>query len=298
MTDASADRLKVVFIGGCSRSGSTLLGRLLDQLPGWQHVGELHQLWKRSVHRNSACECGKPFRDCGLWQQVMHEAFGGIEAVDVQAMRDLRRRAHRAALAGRDNAPAVSEYAAILARILRRVAACTPARTIVDSSKSAAHGAVLLAAGGLDVRVVHLLRDPRGVANSLGRQRTMSGQAIPMERLGAIGAARHWRRENRRTASLAPAAIRLQYETLAADPGGTLRWLLEQLDSPPQTLGFIDGSTAKLAGGHSLCGNPMRHRSGPMEICNDDAWREQMPLWRQRLVRWLTRGPARSYGYQ
>jgi hypothetical protein len=237
-----------------------------------------------------------PFSQCGFWAKIMKDAFADPDAIDADAMRELRRRAHQAAMAGKRGAP-VAEYAAILERLLRGVAACDGATTIVDSSKNPGHGAVLLAAAGLDVRVVHLVRDPRGVANSLGRQHTMSGQAISMARCGPVKAAMHWRRENRRTASLTGNAILLRYEELVAEPQATFSRLLQQLDEPAETSTFLNGAVAMFAEGHSLCGNPMRHRGGPVEIRNDDAWRRRMPAWRQRLVSLLTRGPARSYGY-
>ena len=48
--------LKVLFIAGTSRSGSTLLGQLLGQIDGFIHIGELRQLWKKGFGQNSPCE--------------------------------------------------------------------------------------------------------------------------------------------------------------------------------------------------------------------------------------------------
>src|SRR6056297_3206806 len=173
---------KVIFIGGCSRSGSTLLGRLLNQVDGFFHVGELHQIWKKCFGQNWSCECGELFRSCDLWMDIIDETFGYVHGVDAQALRTLKRQAYRHHLLpawrkrtkGKSRA-AADEYGDILARMLHAAARKTHSRVIVDSSKNAAHGLCLLHAPGLEVYVVHLVRDSRAVAHSLARVREHPG---------------------------------------------------------------------------------------------------------------------------
>ena len=40
---------RVLFIGGLGRSGSTLIEKLLNELPGMVAVGELVHLWERGL---------------------------------------------------------------------------------------------------------------------------------------------------------------------------------------------------------------------------------------------------------
>ena len=63
----------VVYIAGDGRSGSTLLSRLLNQLPGWLALGEVRYFWERGLQQNRACECGHPFGECPLWREVVAE---------------------------------------------------------------------------------------------------------------------------------------------------------------------------------------------------------------------------------
>ena len=50
--------VRVAYIAGAGRSGSTLLAMMLGTLPGWVSVGELRHLWARGVEENQLCGCG------------------------------------------------------------------------------------------------------------------------------------------------------------------------------------------------------------------------------------------------
>src|SRR5262245_27937716 len=86
----SEQKVKVLYIGGYSRSGSTILLRLLGQMDNFAAVGELWDIWRRSFTENQLCGCGQPFRECEFWRAVVQQAFGGFEHVDPQAMQALR----------------------------------------------------------------------------------------------------------------------------------------------------------------------------------------------------------------
>ncbi|MFD0886208.1 sulfotransferase, partial [Streptosporangium algeriense] len=68
---------RVVFLGGLGRSGTTLLERLLGEVPGVTPLGEVAHLWTRGVLANEDCGCGKPFGACPFWREVGTRAFGG-----------------------------------------------------------------------------------------------------------------------------------------------------------------------------------------------------------------------------
>jgi hypothetical protein len=74
--------VKVAFIGGWGRSGSTLLASMLGEVPRMTPVGELRYIWERGLHDDELCGCGERFGECPFWQAVGREAFGGWDAVD------------------------------------------------------------------------------------------------------------------------------------------------------------------------------------------------------------------------
>ena len=85
-----AGQLRVVFIGGQGRSGSTLLERALGQLPDVVSVGETVHLWDRGLRDNELCGCGQPFSACPFWSEVGQLAFGGWDRLDADDAVDLR----------------------------------------------------------------------------------------------------------------------------------------------------------------------------------------------------------------
>src|SRR4029077_11882222 len=114
------------------------------------------------------------FHECVVWRKVGEVAFGGWDALDLAAVRDLRRRLDRRwsvpqLLASRVS-PAldrdVAAYRGILAKLYAAIAEVTGARMIVDSSKIATFALLLRGIDDVDLRTAHLVRDPRGVVHS------------------------------------------------------------------------------------------------------------------------------------
>src|SRR5690606_26342504 len=143
---AMSGPIRVVFIGGYGRSGSTLLDRMLSQCPGFLSTGELRHPWERSLTENQLCGCGEPFRECAVWQRVLQAAYGE-GGVDVEAVLRLKAQVDRlryvpwmgrAAPAGyRERWVRYTKMLTALYRALRDVSGCT---YIVDSSKDPSYG--------------------------------------------------------------------------------------------------------------------------------------------------------------
>ena len=83
----SAETIKVLYIGGYGRSGSTLLDRLLGQMQGFHSVGEMWNIWQKCFIENQLCGCGKPFQECDFWSAVVEEGFGGFQQVDLEKIK-------------------------------------------------------------------------------------------------------------------------------------------------------------------------------------------------------------------
>ncbi|HMB70712.1 MAG TPA: sulfotransferase, partial [bacterium] len=72
----SEGRLKVLYIAGNGRSGSTLLDVILGQIPGFFPVGEVRNVWDYGVVENRPCGCGEAFHDCPFWSRILSGAYG------------------------------------------------------------------------------------------------------------------------------------------------------------------------------------------------------------------------------
>ena len=75
--------LKVIFVAGAGRSGSTLLDRMLGSVPRVASVGELRHIWKLGLAEDEFCGCGEPFSACPFWARVVREALPGVGAAEV-----------------------------------------------------------------------------------------------------------------------------------------------------------------------------------------------------------------------
>ena len=162
---------RVLFLGGLGRSGTTLVERLLGELPSVCALGEIVHLWQRDIRDDERCGCGARFSACTFWKRVGERAFGGWHRVDVDRVHALRdaveRTRHIPRLAASRQARTRSASTpATTPGSTRAAAEVSGAQVIVDSSKHSALAHVLRWADDIDLRVVHVVRDARGVAYS------------------------------------------------------------------------------------------------------------------------------------
>jgi hypothetical protein len=308
---------KVLYVGGFGRSGSTLLDRVLAQVPGCVAVGELVHLPQRGLLDDERCGCGAPFSSCPFWVEVGRVAFGagGWQWVDAARLRSLQIAVDRNRRIPAMTVPALApstrraqdELGMWFAGLYEAVAQVSGAQVVVDSSKHASTAFLLRRAPGIDLRVVHLVRDSRGVAYSWAKrvprpEVTAARQLMP--RYGAGRAATKWLSYNSLFHLLGRAGVptvSLRYEQLVADPPAALRRTLGLvgLQVSDADLGFLDadGGAVELHPSHSVAGNPMRFRNGRLGLVLDEEWRSSMPARSRSLVTALTAPLLASYGY-
>jgi hypothetical protein len=299
----------VLFIGGEGRSGSTLLDRALGQLPGFFSAGELRELWEWGLGMNALCGCGAPFRECGFWASVGEEAFGGWDRVEgpavAQMARDAERMAKVATLFGRGTPsdPLSTTYREVVRRLYRSIRRRSGSSVIVDSTK-APSAALVLRGAGFDLRAVHLVRDSRGVAYSWSRTVPRPDAAgVQMRRFGAVRASARWMGRNllmERLARSGTPTERIKYEDMVGNlPEGLGR--AAALAGVPFDLDALPvgpGGELELRPNHTVMGNPVRMRSGRLDLAVDDEWRDHMGRGARRMVGLLTAPLARRYGYR
>ena len=270
--------VRILYIAGLGRSGSTILDRILGSQPGFHSGGELDMTWSHGVLEDRLCSCGQPFSACTFWAQVRFvdpELLTREAATRVQNYHDkvLRPRwmwqlwwergRHRI------SAKAPDDYFDRIARLYRAISRVTGGMVIVDSSKHPTY-AYLLARSGVSssIEIIHLVRDPRAVAYSWARRRVEPGvtdRTIYMHRHGPAEAATLWVEWNRTVELLAAKCRmpyrRLRYEDFTNDPAGSLRQLglgIADLDGTPS---WAASSSRREM--HILSGNPARFELGP-----------------------------------
>jgi hypothetical protein len=292
--------VKVLYVAGSGRSGSTILDRTLGQLDGFFSAGELCNLWERGLLARRRCGCGTPVPDCPVWGAVLAEAFGGPDGVDAGRLAAMtRRRLHLrsvpTALLGRDGRDrAGDEYHHALTRLYRAVQGQTGCRVIVDSSKSPVYAELVAAIRGLDMAVVHLVRDPRATAWSFLRNKRLPdyGDDRFMQRQHPLVSARRWSLWQAVTELLwsrRPGRyLRLRYEDFVRDPQPAVWAIAALAGEAPSVLPFTGPATVRLATTHSVSGNPNRFGTGEVELRADEEWRRAMRTTDRAMVTALT----------
>ncbi|MGH3657597.1 MAG: sulfotransferase [Micromonosporaceae bacterium] len=310
----SGRRVRVLFLGGLGRSGTTVLERVLGQLPGAVPLGEVVHLWQRDLLDGERCGCGIPFRMCGFWQRVGRVGFGGWDSVDPHRLLRLKatvdRSRHVARLRGPrlhpDHYDAVREYTSHYQRLYEAAAEVTGGRLVIDSSKHPSLAYCLRWAPEIDLRVVHVVRDSRGVAYSWTRTVPRpEADGEHMTRYHPARAALLWNLHNRALDGLTRYGVpvrRIRYEDFTNDPVAVTKELAEFAGLQSGDLDFLgsddNGDYAELTTHHSAAGNPMRFRTGRIPLRPDEAWRTGLPPLRRKLVGALTGSLLRSYGYR
>ncbi|RAY11395.1 sulfotransferase [Actinomadura craniellae] len=295
----------VLHVTGAGRSGSTLLGGLLGQIDGFFNVGEAGYLWERGLAAGGDCGCGAPVRHCPVWRDVLARAYGGPDAPETEALRRLHARTSRGravqalSITGRlPGERAAVAAAAPLGRLYPAVAEVTGARVIIDTTKPATYGRLLSRLPGLDLRYVHLVRDPRAVAWSWLRVKESRETMVTrppvtsalLWRAGNLAAARLWSGD-------ADRYLLVRYEDLIAEPEPWLRRIAGLAGAASAALP-VTGRVGTLAPTHTVAGNTDRHRSGRIELRLDDEWRRAMPAAQRRLVAAATSPVRQRYGYR
>jgi hypothetical protein len=300
---------RVLYLGGLGRSGTTLVERLLGELPSVCALGELVHLWQRDVRDDERCGCGARFSGCTFWKRVGESAFGGWHNVDVDRVHALRDAVERTRhiprlAAGQMPMTEVREYASYYARVYRAAAEVSGAPVVVDSSKHSALAHVLRWSDDIDLRVVHVVRDARGVAYSWTKTvaRPETDGADEMTRYSPGRSALLWNAHNAAFGLLARRGVavrRIRYEEFLTDPRAALIRLADfaGLALAPADLAFLRPEYADLSVGHSAAGNPMRFTVGRLPLRRDDAWVQALPGAQRRLVGAVCGPMLRAYGY-
>jgi hypothetical protein len=308
--------MRIVYIGGIGRSGSTLIDRLLGQVPGVCAIGELVYMWQRGIAQGNRCGCGEPFSQCPFWQEVLTAAFGGAQNVDAARVEHLRAAVDRARFIPLLLAPSLrpafraklDEYVSYCTRIYDAVRAVSGCEVIVDSSKAPSFAFCLRSSRRVDLRVVHVVRDSRAVAYSWTRKVPRAEATGPtyMPTLRPVRTAGQWNYHNvalQMLEATGTPTLRVRYEDLVSRPYEKLAEIAEftGVPSAPEQLSFIGadegGSWADLRVSHVASGNRMSFRTGRIPIRLDDEWRASMSSTDRRTVTALTLPLLGQYGY-
>ncbi|MGH8312799.1 MAG: sulfotransferase, partial [Gammaproteobacteria bacterium] len=274
---------KLVYIAGDGRSGSTLLDRILGVLPGVFPCGELGNLLRVASAPEAWCACKAPVAECALWRKVMREWRAAVPDFSENEYLELQHRFERLRCLLRPlssrfyGGTKFSRYAQYTRALLASIAKYANASVIVDSSKSPARALALSRISGIELYLLHLVRDVRGVAYSLRipyRFPPATGPMSGVRRRSHLRFVSTWMAINylceRVDGQLSRRSLRMRYEDYTMRPSASLAEIAEWLGLLPVDLGTKPEKV--LAQGHQVAGNVIRME--PVQaIAPDETWR-------------------------
>jgi hypothetical protein len=296
---------------GSPYTGSTLLGTILNSHPACASIGAATGLSRRVEPASYRCSCGKLFGECEFWTHIAARTGALGHPVDVfqtgfwnTHLRISRNRLlnvvlvrslawgwlndARDAVVGKVSGirNAVSEMAWNTWSLATAVLEKTGKAVFADTARDHQRPKYLATHPLLDVRVIHLIRDPRGTSASM------------MKNMGLDVGAAAWRwkwynvEADRMRRYVPPGSwMTLRYEDLCADPAGVIDRISD----------FLDVHRAPMPGSlrepdHHIIGNPMRLKALG-EIRTDRSWQDRLSPRDLAVIARIAGPTSRRFGY-
>jgi hypothetical protein len=337
--------VKVLKITGSARSGSTILDVVLGNHPHIESVGEVNKLVRtgwisreslRGIEQKSLrrpiCTCGKrldvlyvdtPDEACPFWSRVRHEWVERTDPDSIESYPKLQNdfepqgRWPRLLYEKRRRSASFRSYAGLTRAFFESIRAVSGKPVIVDCSKIWIRTFALSIVPGIDLYVVHLVRDGRGVIASKissyredrragiawGHKDRPMGKMVVRRRVVYLVSLLRWIVGNLLSewvcTQLGPnKTMRLRYEDFVADPKGALERIGSLIELDLTDVADAASSGKSMQAGHNVGGNKTK-KSGTITLRPDaQEWRTALSPTEQRLS-WASMGwLMRRYGYK
>ena len=303
--------MKILYLMGAGHVGSTVIDVVIGAHPRIESLGEAWKLpgaWADPAS-DRVCACGTAIRTCAFWREargVWAELVGDDDVARYVASMgrfEGSRSAWPRLLQSRLRPTAeFLEYLRRNRALYEAVRRVGGKPMVVESSLSPRRAYVLATTPGIELYLVHLVRDGRGVIwshqNPAKRAVRKSFRPAP-----AWQTTRYWVSANLQSAyvysRLPPERrLRLRYEDFATDPDAALGRLGRFVGEDLSGLLTPERAIRQPA--------PVRHTPGgnrvrlmrEVQVRRDFGWMEHLPA-KDRALFWLCAGwLARSYGYR
>lgn len=286
--------IKVIYIIGNGRSGSTILDMLLNSSDDIVGVG---QLSSASDDHAQPCSCGNSLEECPLWSKVIAlyeektQDYGMARIKELEAWFDKNGNLFRV-MTGNVNRENYDEYLRLTKAKYEAVREVTGKEVIVDSSKMVIRGVSLKRIPGLDVRFLHLIRHGQGLIwSTIPRQMRESykpgnwARILPT-RKRFMRLTMRWIKVNMTIAFLRTLGFLkkyhfVKYEGLMQQPRETMMKIADFAGVDRATFDHINDDETSLQTAHLISGNPKIIEQGSIRLSPEQhkVWSEAFPSW-------------------
>lgn len=305
MSEDQPKSIKVIYVMGPGHTGSTILDIVLGYHQDIEGVGELNKIhrlgWSKGLDRK--CACGATIPDCPFWSHVRErwtDLTSSDEILDYVVLQNRYENSRRGWLWLLGNTVKPSrkflDYASKTTALYRAILAESGRAVVVDSSLVPRRGYALSLMPGVDLRLIHYVRDGRGIIWSLkrpGRKKKpqsawrtiyywLSANAQSAVVYGRV------RKTNRRL---------IRYEDFVTNTPRVLTEISSLVDLDMTQLTTHMGNGKLIKARHTAHGNRVRMEK-EIRLKGNFNWIDELPEKDDRLFWWVAGWLARRFGYE
>lgn len=307
--------MKLIYIAGDDRSGSTMLDMMLSGHSNITSIGEAHQLrayanqdyeYYKSVHKLD-CMCGKIFTECEFWNDIQVHLGKNLGELDLKLLflrSDFKGKPFQKALKKAiwlvlQVRPGLYNLH-IIRNLLdsqriqkeshdlyRAVAKSAHTKYVLDSSKSPFRLRTLMDGDKEGIKVILLCRDYKGVINSKVKRG-----------VGLLKAAYRWKWNVRQMDLFSRGlpgndVLRIRYEDLCNDTNKVMNDILSFLELEFES-DVLKRNTQRA---HNLGGSPSKYNLESTAIKLDESYKSNINEEDLKRVRKIVKNEAKLWGY-
>ena len=305
------ETIKVIYILGEGRSGSTLVERVLGQHSEIFAAGELKHIWERSFHENQLCSCGAAFFDCEVWKEIRDALPATIEPDEqIEAQEKISRLRHFFTLKRLLKKNSYQENQHLMTiidayyELYKSILKVSGKSYVLDASKHPVFAFLLSMHPHIELHIIHLVRDVRGVAYSWRKKKIrpeITTHQEYMPRYSVVRTAISWDIVNYIGNAIkkhADSYMLLRYEDIMEHPKKEIKEVFKSLNLQDETDHiFIDDHTVQLHPNHTVAGNPMRFKTGNIHLKLDEEWEKKMRQKDRFLTTLFSKRFLKKYGF-
>lgn len=288
-------KIKVIYVMGAGHSGSTLLDIILGNHPEIQSCGELkYNNFLNKYQENCLCTCGQKSQTCQFCNQVIDTWKYRTGIKNIKSYQRLQKKYEDTKIPFNLNwskSEDFNQYLFYTLEFLKSLSSSSGKNIIVDSSKNPTRAFYLSLIPEIELILIHLIRDGRGVSYSIMKKNPDEKKRIKGWFLTNLQSELVSHRINAKK-------IRVRYEDLISTPDIVLSKIGRMLN-----LNFSDISDKLINGsgipvkGHILAGNRMRFSSDNVVLKQSFEWKEHLS-YKDLFYYWIISWPlALKYRY-
>lgn len=261
-------KVKLIYLLGAGRSGTTLLATVLNTHDKIISTGEMHQ-FKEHLNGLKTCSCGKKLNQCDFWKEVTID-FGNEIAEELDYCERMEKHKNIPLLLLTNKKD--KRYLKTQERIFQKILKDKENISILDSSKYISRYLLLSKSKKFNVKGVYVVRDVRGVINSFQKKvqtpKNPISTILYYSLINLFGQIVCW---------LDSKVIKVKYEDFVQDPINQLSVIYQHsLNGNDNVVTLPE----ELQIPHIIGGNRMKHKK-KINIIPDYKWKQKISRKRQ-----------------